>query len=125
MSGGEIQVRHNGSAQGIAFVKGFQSVMQRQREATAAWVKPLREDGIRAAHPDDGWVDRNENTVCFCYPDFNDGAGVGDLVALGRPDEYRIVRLTGEIPLGILDIASITPPSFRFAATQHTEGESE
>lgn len=62
------------------------------------WVAALRARGIKAAHPDDGWVKKDENKLFFCYPQFNDLAGVGDLVALGYPwlkkSGSRIVRLT-------------------------------
>ena len=66
--------------------------------AEAEWIASLREQGVKAAHPDDGWIDRKNNTLKFVYPQFNDGAGVGDLVALGWPPgslkkEHRIVRL--------------------------------
>lgn len=59
------------------------------------WIASLRGDGIKAAHPDDGWVDRQNNTVHFAYPDFDDGVEVGDRIALGWPDEWRIVKVVG------------------------------
>ncbi|HEX4432808.1 MAG TPA: hypothetical protein VHZ96_26280 [Frankiaceae bacterium] len=62
-----------------------------QGQCTAA----LRAIGVKAAHPDDGWVNRERNTVHFEYPAFNDGVSVGDLIALGRPRSgYRLVRCT-------------------------------
>lgn len=61
-----------------------------------AWIAMLRREGIKAAHPDDGWVDRENNTVHFAYPQFNDGAGIGDKIALGwASDKWRIVTITG------------------------------
>lgn len=60
------------------------------------WIAQLRERGVKAAHPDDGWVDRDKDTVHLCYPDFNDGLAVGDPLALGSPwGDTRIVRVTG------------------------------
>jgi len=64
-----------------------------------AWIAELRKQGVKAAHPDDGWVDRKNNTLQFTYPQFNDGAQAGDLVALGSPpgpfkSHTRLVRLT-------------------------------
>src|SRR4051812_3196033 len=63
-----------------------------------AWVTALRERGVKAAHPDDGWVHRNPDhsgKVHLEYPDYNDGLGVEDLLALGWPwRETRIVRVT-------------------------------
>ncbi len=60
-----------------------------------AWIAMLRHEGIKSAHPDDGWVDREKNIIRFVYPQFNDGAGVGDKIALGWPSEWRIVTITG------------------------------
>ncbi len=58
------------------------------------WIKKLRADGIKASHPDDGWVDRDVNKVFLSYPQFNDGIQIGDRIALGWSWEYRIVRVT-------------------------------
>lgn len=68
----------------------------------SAWIAALRAAGVKAAHPDDGWVDRECNTVFFCYPQFDDGVAVGDLIALGWPQwgskkpQHRIVRVIGK-----------------------------
>jgi hypothetical protein len=72
------------------------------RAEQAAWIAALRAAGIAAAHPDDGWVDRRRQTLELVYPDFNDGVQIGSRVALGRPDRYRVVRLTGLVPAGLL-----------------------
>lgn len=79
----------------------------RQAEQVA-WIAALRGAGVKAAHPDDGWVNRERNTVHLAYPQFNDGLSVGDLLALGWPgDEVdrergvrrtRLVRVTGSSP---------------------------
>lgn len=47
------------------------------------WIDSLRRAGYKAAHPNDGWVDRERKRVHFVYPYFDDGAGVGDRVMLG------------------------------------------
>lgn len=74
-------------------------------EQKADWIAGLRQAGIKAAHPDDGWIDRKENSVHFAYPHFDDGVQVGDLIALGWPYKktWRTVRVVGEkvSPLGI------------------------
>ena len=63
------------------------------------WVKSLRALDVKAAHPDDGWVNRTNNSVNLVYPQFNDGVSVGDLIALGWPPwstrgkSHRIVRV--------------------------------
>lgn len=65
------------------------------------WIKMLRSNGIIAAHPDDGWVE--ENRVCLCYPQFNDGIAIGKIMALGQPGKYRLVKITGRIQGMFLD----------------------
>ena len=69
-------------------------MQKEQRENERKWVRHLRRVGVKAAHPDDGWVDREANTVTFSCPQFNDNPHVGDLIALGRPEDWRLVRVT-------------------------------
>jgi hypothetical protein len=69
------------------------TIDRRMADEQRAWVAELRAQGVKAAHPDDGWVKRDRNTVHLCYPQFDDGLRAGDLLALGRPAEYRIVRV--------------------------------
>jgi len=59
-----------------------------------AWIAELRAQGVSAAHPDDGWVNRNDNILYPVYPDFNDGIEVGSTVALGDHRKHRLVRVT-------------------------------
>ena len=66
----------------------------------AEWVETLRAEGFKAAHPNDGWIDRENNTLRFMFAQFNDGAGVGDLVMIGRHGRNgsrRPVRITGMV----------------------------
>lgn len=64
------------------------------RSEQQKWIADLRSIGIKAAHPDDGWVDRKKaehhDFVQFVYPQFDDGVAVGDKIALGWPDRYRV-----------------------------------
>ena len=60
-----------------------------------SWIEQLQADGIKAAHPDDGWVNRERNEVHFAYPQFNDGVTVGDRIALGDARTWRVVTVTG------------------------------
>ena len=84
----------NGSVEGNAFQSLWGQVCRDSHEREQQWIRGLRAAGIKAAHPDDGWVNRKDNTVSFQYPQFNDGVKDGDLIALGWPDKYRIVRVT-------------------------------
>ena len=54
----------------------------------------LRSQHIKGAHPDDGWVDRENSQVCLMYPQFLDEIAVGDLFAIGSCDRHRIVKIT-------------------------------
>lgn len=63
------------------------------------WIADLRVLGFKAAHPNDSWVNREENEVHLCYPQFDDGVQVGDLLMLGWPGRLgslRPVRITSE-----------------------------
>ena len=101
-----------------------------------AWIASLREQGVKAAHPDDGWVNRDRNEVYLSYPDFNDGLGVGDLLALGWPwGDTRIVRVTGKrtpyvsIDMTYWSFEELPPPPaprrwwHRFIPTKTPEGK--
>jgi len=58
-------------------------------------IQKLRNEGVKAAHPDDGWVDREKNYVILTYPQFNDGVDVEDVIALGwHSDGFRKVTVT-------------------------------
>jgi len=64
------------------------------------WVEMLRRNGFKAAHPNDGWVNREENKVQLVYPQFDDGLKVGDKMMLGwHSDEkyWRPIRIIEKI----------------------------
>jgi hypothetical protein len=63
------------------------------------WVADLRAGGVKAAHPDDGWVDRKRDRVHLCYPQFDDGVEIGDTIALGSPGGVtRLVHVVAVEP---------------------------
>lgn len=72
----------------------WHDICDKQETTKRDWIAKLRAKGVKAAHPDDGWVDRENSTVCFCYPQFDDGPQVGDRIALGWPDGHRVVIVT-------------------------------
>lgn len=90
-----VTLSHGGQVSGapehVAHAVAIDRDMQRSERE---WIADLRRQGVKAAHPDDGWVDRNVGRVHLCYPQFNDGLKVGDLLALGWPDRTRLVRIT-------------------------------
>lgn len=73
----------------------FIAICQEAQKKEDIWIEKLRESGVAAAHPDDGWVNRKENSVHFCYPIFDDGVIVGEKIALGDADKFRIVEVCG------------------------------
>ena len=80
----------------------FRSIALEQEARTREWVESLHQMGCTVAHPDDGWVDRKGSYVGLCYPYYEDGVSVGDKMALGWPDKYRIVEVVGIKNLGYI-----------------------
>lgn len=74
--------------------KSWGDICREGQAKQEAWIASLREQGVRASHPDDGWVNREKNEVQFVYPQFMDGLSSGATVALGWPDRHRLVVLT-------------------------------
>lgn len=82
---------------GADFMKNWHKIISDGARQEEQWVAELQACGVVAAHPNDGWVDREKNTFHLAYPQFNDGVLVGSLVCLGQPfeqDKNRIVRVT-------------------------------
>ena len=78
-------------------ISTWHRIVAETREREEAWVAMLRRNDVKAAHPDDGWVERKKHEATLCYPRFDDGVKVGDLLCLGSPPNgawggYRVVR---------------------------------
>jgi len=74
-------------------VLSVEAEMQLHAQITHKWLKD--KFGVSGCHPDDGWVDREKNSVKPCYPNFWENVTVDSLVALGwSDDKFRIVRVT-------------------------------
>lgn len=64
------------------------------------WVAEMRALGATVVMPDDGWVDRAENWLSVPdYADFALPAYPGDLIALGGPHSWRLVKVTDVLPV--------------------------
>lgn len=86
--------QHGGAITGpAAIVAAAAAAEQGDLAREQQWIAELAAAGVRAAHPDDGWVDRHTNTVALVYPQFDFGVHAGDRIALGWPDRYRIVQV--------------------------------
>jgi hypothetical protein len=81
-------------ADGAAFLAGFVQISRADAASSATWVARLRAQGIAAAHPDDGWVDREQHSVLLINPYYADSLEVGGLLVLGDQRRWRVVRLT-------------------------------
>lgn len=76
-----------------SFYQTFADVITEDKRQTREWVEDLRQRGVRAAHPDDGWVNRDTNEVIMTYPYFCGNLKVNDIIVLGDYREYRVVRI--------------------------------
>lgn len=86
-----------------ARVADWEAICDRQNQEQLSASEALRAMGVKLEHPDDGWVDREKNSITPSYPRFNSRPEVGDLIALGWPwSGYRIVRVTRVEHGGIL-----------------------
>lgn len=92
-SGAKMQAN---DAAGERIAEAFVAEGRKMVDETARTTRNLREAGIKAATPDDGWVDRDKNSVMFpSYVQFDDRPEVGDQIALGWPwGGYRLVTVT-------------------------------
>lgn len=77
------------------FANAWAAICRQGQVEQDEWIAALRADGVKAAHPDDGWVDRERNEVRLVYPQYNDGVSADDIIALGCPDRHRLVRVVG------------------------------
>lgn len=82
------------SGAGVEISKLFKKFQQEYKDDNKKWVQDLRDQGFKAAHPDDGYVDREKNNVYFAYPHFDDGVNIGDKIVLGWHNEKsRVVKI--------------------------------
>lgn len=100
-----------GTVQGDAdFVGLWIGIGNQMREEQDRWIAGLRTMGVKAAHPDDGWVDRKKadrhDFVQFVYPQFDDGVSQGDLIALGWPGQFRVRKVIRIETVGMFNRAN-------------------
>jgi hypothetical protein len=85
-------------------VHNFEEITIKQNIETQQWINFLISLGVKAAHPDDGWVNREKNSIKFAYPHFNNNPKVGDVICLGwaNHNKNRLVRVIKYPITGIL-----------------------
>lgn len=80
---------------GQEFMDLYLEICRKKDRSEREWISQLKGIGIKATHPDDGWVNREQNYVKFCYPYFKYAdLAVGDLAVLGNFEQFRLVRIT-------------------------------
>ncbi len=89
----DIKVTFNPSCP-QSFIDQWHATAARLKQEEWDWIADLRARGVKAAHPNDGWVNRIDNMLQLVYPQFNDGVQVGDIIALGDSSEYHLVKIT-------------------------------
>jgi len=80
-------------AGGDRLMASWNAICDRAEKRVEVLARQLRGMNVRAVHPNDGWVKRNDGIpyeVFFCYPDFIDAIKVGDKIALKRTYEKRL-----------------------------------
>lgn len=87
-------------------VANWRKICLEQQHDLDVWRAKLKADGVRAAHPDDGWVDDRQNIVFLSNPHFDLGLRPGDVMAIGDPHGYRFVRILERAPLLLLPNAN-------------------
>lgn len=78
------------------FVRKVAELSQIRELKKNEWIEKLRLFGIKAAHPNDGWNNLEENSVKLCYPYFNDGVNTDDFIALGDYDTFVVVKVKSQ-----------------------------
>ena len=80
-------------------ITAYNQICKKHEDKEKQWINELREQGFKASHPNDGWVDREKNIIRLVYPQFDDGAKVGDKIMLGWHSDkktWRPIVLTKE-----------------------------
>ena len=74
-----------------SFIEAYNYKTAEYRRKLDKWLAVMSNLGVMAAHPDNGWVNWDENWFVLQYPHFDKGATIGDKVALGNAKKYNIV----------------------------------
>ena len=86
-----------------SFFETWSAVIEESRLKERAWISHLLDMGVKAAHRNDGWVDREKHLIALVYPFFYHSIAIGDLIAIGDPDEYFLARITGVVERRLCD----------------------
>lgn len=99
------------------FHREWNNICAQAEAGEFTWILQLRSIGIKAAHPDDGWVDRTTSSVhdflTLQNPSFNDGLRVGELIAIGEPDHYRVRRVLSVQATRLSPLSFLLTPKYQ------------
>lgn len=59
------------------------------------WIAEIRESGVAAIHPDDGWVHHKKMKLALYNPDYCVDRPLenGDRIVIGNPDHYMVAKI--------------------------------
>ena len=77
------------NADNFEFINLYNKICEDYEKEKENWIKELKEQGYKAAHPNDGWVNREDNVFQLCYPYFEEQIKIGDKVMLGWHNEHK------------------------------------
>ena len=77
-----------------SFMKTYLKVTADYNRKQREWLDTIKWLGAKAAHYDDGWVNREKNEIHFCYPFFMYNVAMGDKIVLGDCRKWRVVKVT-------------------------------
>lgn len=83
------QMKNNITGRTPALTASAHRIVDNMQSEEEQWVAGLRKRGFKAAHPNDGWVDRVNKELNLCYPQFDDGVEPGSMVMLGWPRDEK------------------------------------
>lgn len=88
---------------GDIFVENMILFSNRNAILKDKFIQILRNDGFKCCHPNDGWVDRENNEIYLAYSYFNDGLDIGELLMIAynptctNNGEIRPVKIIDKI----------------------------
>jgi len=102
-------VHSNGSDVGNMALLTCASFDKQCQENEYYWKVGLAKIGVKLAHPDDGWVNREKNYLRPCYPYFDNKPQVGDLIALGSaPFHYTNSDVYHDIEFRLVKVIKVS-----------------
>lgn len=86
-----MAIKSNGTDKGDRLASLFETIDAGINQQRQEWIEALKAKGVKGAHADTGWSDRENKSVQLAYPYFWDNsATIGDRFVLGSyHDKWR------------------------------------